>query len=76
MLYKIQLIIMLWKEPKTFVVQKVMVQLTTVSSWLKKFEVGDCKKPNNHVKSGGSKTVDSKTMPEAIQANLKSIRQA
>ena len=59
-----------WKTPKRFVVQKGSVDHSTITRWFfKKFHSG-CKNLDNEIRSGGPKTVDSKVMFQAIEADL------
>ena len=60
---------MQWKQPKSFVVQKVKgaVDYSTVTRWFKKFPL-DCKNLEDQAKSSRPKSMDS--MLQAIEANL------
>ena len=56
------------KHPKTFVVQKVKVQLITATRCLKKFRLG-VKNFDDQARSARLKTVDSEAVHKAIEAN-------
>ena len=68
-LYQFELAIIQWKEPKTFVAQKVKAQLIMVIRWFKKFCLR-YKSLDNRVRLGRPKIVKSKGMPQAKEANL------
>ena len=49
---------------------KNAVDYSRVTRWFKKFHLG-CKNLDDHAKSGGPKTKDSKTVLEIIETNLR-----